>query len=169
LISEDEFHLVVMVPFLLLSGLLVAMVVLATLLALGGLLRGFVPALAKIELKIVLILVLFLPPLISFSAWLTSWCEFRAGLRPILRLAEATSPPISVVKFILGHSNGLGLCLHRGRIGQEQHQGLRCRWCWAPGASTTPGRSSWMRHVYDRPYARCPHMRRQVGVSRLLC
>src|SRR3989440_6236735 len=82
----------------LLFGLLVAIVALATLatrlrvpyailLVLGGLLLGFVPGLPRIVLNPELILVLFLPPLIYSSAWLTSWREFRAGLRPILQLS----------------------------------------------------------------------------------
>jgi Na+/H+ antiporter len=82
----------------LLFVLLVAIVVLATLatklrlpypilLVLGGLLLGFVPGLPRIELNPELILVLFLPPLIYSSAWLTSWREFRANLRPILQLS----------------------------------------------------------------------------------
>ena len=68
----------------LLFGLLVAIVALATLatrlrlpyailLVLGGLLLGFVPGLPRIELNPELILVLFLPPLLYSSAWLTSW------------------------------------------------------------------------------------------------
>ena len=67
----------------LLFGLLVAIVALATLatrlripyailLVLGGLLLGFVPGLPNIVLNPELILVLFLPPLIYSSAWLTS-------------------------------------------------------------------------------------------------
>src|SRR6266516_3964547 len=82
----------------LLFVLLVAIVVLVTLatrlrlpypilLVLGGLLLGFVPGLPRIELNPELILVLFLPPLIYSSAWLTSWSEFRANLRPILQLS----------------------------------------------------------------------------------
>ena len=82
----------------LLFGLLVAIVMLATLatrlrlpyavlLVLGGLLLGFVPGLPRITLDPELILVLFLPPLIYSSAWLTSWREFRASLRPILQLS----------------------------------------------------------------------------------
>jgi len=72
-----------------LFGLLVAIVILATLaarlripypilLVLGGLLLGFVPGLPSITLDPELILFLFLPPLIYSSAWLTSWREFRA-------------------------------------------------------------------------------------------
>ena len=80
-------------------GLLVAIVALATLatrlrlpyavlLVLGGLLLGFVPGLPTITLNPELILVLFLPPLIYLSAWLTPWREFRASLRPILQSAR---------------------------------------------------------------------------------
>jgi Na+/H+ antiporter len=82
----------------LLFGGLLAIVVLATLatrlrqpyailLVIGGLLLGFVPGLPTIELNPELVLVLFLPPLIYSSAWLTSWQQFRANLRPILQLA----------------------------------------------------------------------------------
>jgi monovalent cation/hydrogen antiporter len=82
----------------LLFGLLVAIVVLtalasrlripyAILLVLGGLFLGFVPGLPRIVLNPEVILVLFLPPLIYSSAWLTSWREFRANLRPILQLS----------------------------------------------------------------------------------
>ncbi len=82
----------------LLFGLLVAIVILATLasrlrlpyailLVLGGLLLGFVPGLPSIALNPELVLVLFLPPLIYSSAWLTSWRAFRANLRPILQLS----------------------------------------------------------------------------------
>ena len=75
----------------LLLGLLVAIVVLATLatrlripyailLVLSGLLLGFVPGLPRIELDPELILVLFLPLLIYSPAWLTDGREFRANL-----------------------------------------------------------------------------------------
>jgi Na+/H+ antiporter len=82
----------------LLFGLLVAIVVLAALasrllipyailLVLGGLFLGFVPGLPRIVLNPEVILVLFLPPLIYSSSWLTSWREFRANLRPVLQLS----------------------------------------------------------------------------------
>jgi monovalent cation/hydrogen antiporter len=82
----------------LLFGLLVAIVVLVTLatrlrlpyailLVLAGLALGFIPGLPTITLNPEFVLVLFLPPLIYSSAWLTSWREFRASLRPILQLA----------------------------------------------------------------------------------
>jgi CPA1 family monovalent cation:H+ antiporter len=59
----------------------------AILLVLGGLLLGFVPGLPSVALNPELVLVLFLPPLIYSSAWLTSWRAFRTNLRPILQLS----------------------------------------------------------------------------------
>ena len=99
----------------LLFGLLVAIVVLATLasrlripyailLVLGGLLLGFVPGLPSIELNPELILVLFLPPLIYSSAWLTSWREFRASLRPILLLALGLVLVTTFVIAVVAHT-----------------------------------------------------------------
>ncbi len=99
----------------LLFGLLVAIVVLATLatrlripyailLVLGGLLLGFVPGLPKIELNPELILVLFLPPLIYSSAWLSSWREFRANLRPILQLSLGLVLVTTIVIAAVAHA-----------------------------------------------------------------
>jgi Na+/H+ antiporter len=99
----------------LLFGLLVAIVVLATLatrlrlpyailLVLGGLLLGFVPGLPSIELNPELILMLFLPPLIYSSAWLTSWREFHANLRPILLLALGPVLVTTLVIAVVAHT-----------------------------------------------------------------
>src|SRR6266568_552981 len=99
----------------LLFGLLVAIVVLATLatrlrlpypilLVLGGLLLGFVPGLPRIELNPELILVLFLPPLIYSSAWLTSWRAFRANLRPILQLSLGLVLVTTFVIAVVAHT-----------------------------------------------------------------
>ena len=99
----------------LLFGLLVAIVVLATLatrlrmpyailLVLAGLLLGFVPGLPRIELNPELILVLFLPPLIYSSAWLTSWREFRTSLRPILLLALGLVLMTTLVIAVVAHT-----------------------------------------------------------------
>jgi Na+/H+ antiporter len=98
----------------LLFGLLVAIVVLATLasrlrlpyailLVLGGLLLGFVPGLPSVALNPQLILVLFLPPLIYSSAWLTSWREFRANLRPILQLSLGLVLVTTLVIAVVAH------------------------------------------------------------------
>src|SRR5258708_32070912 len=99
----------------LLFGLLVAIVVLATLatrlripyailLVLGGLLLGFVPGLPRIELNPELILVLFLPPLIYSSAWLMDWHEFHANLRPILLLALGLVLVTTIVIAVVAHA-----------------------------------------------------------------
>ena len=99
----------------LLFGLFVAIVALATLatrlripyailLVLGGLLFGFVPGLPRIVLNPELILVLFLPPLIYSSAWLTSWREFRAGLRPILQLSLGLVLATTIVVAVVAHT-----------------------------------------------------------------
>jgi len=99
----------------LLFGLLVAIVILATLatrlripyailLVLGGLFLGFVPGLPSITLNPELILVLFLPPLIYSSAWLTSWRAFRANLRPILQLALGLVLVTTIVIAVVAHA-----------------------------------------------------------------
>src|SRR5438552_2810553 len=97
-------------------SLLVAIVILATVatrfrlpyaivLVLAGLLLGFIPGLPTIKLDPALLLFLFLPPLIYSSAWLTSWREFRANLRPILLLSVglvlATTMVVAVVAHVL--------------------------------------------------------------------
>jgi len=99
----------------LLFGLLVAIVALATLatrlripyailLVLGGLLLGFVPGLPRIVLNPELVLVLFLPPLIYSSAWLTSWREFHANLRSILQLALGLVLGTTIVLAVVAHT-----------------------------------------------------------------
>ncbi len=121
----------------LLFGLLVAIVVLATLatrlrvpyailLVLGGLLLGFVPGLPSITLNPELILVLFLPPLIYSSAWLTSWREFRANLRPILQLSLGLVLVTTIVIAVVAHTMaGLSWPVHRCRGGQCNCQTTR--------------------------------------------
>src|SRR5207244_4519693 len=98
----------------LLFGLLVAIVILATLatrlripyailLVLAGLFLSFVPGLPSITLNPELILVLFLPPLIYSSAWLTSWRVFRANLRPVLQLALGLVLVTTIVIAVVAH------------------------------------------------------------------
>src|ERR1700737_2538405 len=98
----------------LLFGLLVAIVVLATmatrlripyaiLLVLGGLFLGFIPGLPRITLNPELILFFFLPPLIYSSAWFISWREFRANLRPILLLAVGLVLVTTVLVAVVAH------------------------------------------------------------------
>jgi CPA1 family monovalent cation:H+ antiporter len=96
-------------------GLLVAIVVLATLaarlrlpyailLVLGGLLLSFLPGLPDVTIDPTLILFVFLPPLIYSSAWNTSWREFRATLRPILLLAVGLVLATTIVVAIVAHA-----------------------------------------------------------------
>ncbi len=96
-------------------GLLVAIVVLATiatrfrvpyaiLLVLAGLVLGFLPGLPNVELNPDLVLFLFLPPLIYSSAWLTSWREFRANLRPILLLAVVLVLVTTTIVAVIAHA-----------------------------------------------------------------
>src|SRR6266496_5272098 len=103
---------------ILVFSLLIVIVVLATvatrlrlpyaiLLVLAGLVLGFIPGLPTIELDPQLLLFLFLPPLIYSSAWLTSWREFRANLRPILLLSVGLVLVTTVVVAVVAHLIGL--------------------------------------------------------------
>src|SRR5205085_4022681 len=73
------------------------------LLVLGGLALGFVPGLPDVKLDPELVLFLFLPPLIYSSAWLTSWREFRANLRPILLLSVGLVLATTTVVAVVAH------------------------------------------------------------------
>lgn len=95
-------------------SLLVAVVILAVLaprlhvpyailLVLGGLLLGFVPGLPRFTLDPDLVFLLFLPPLLYSSAWLTSWRDFRANLRPISLLAIGLVLMTTVVVAVVAH------------------------------------------------------------------
>jgi CPA1 family monovalent cation:H+ antiporter len=75
----------------------------AILLILGGALLGFLPGLPEVDLNGDLILFLFLPPLVYSSAWLTSWREFRANLRPILLLAIGLVVVTTVFVAVVAH------------------------------------------------------------------
>src|SRR5438270_4319778 len=74
------------------------------LLVLGGLALGFVPGLPDVKLDPELVLFLFLPPLIYSSAWLTSWREFRANLRPILQLSLGLVLVTTVAIAVVAHT-----------------------------------------------------------------
>jgi CPA1 family monovalent cation:H+ antiporter len=99
---------------LLLLGLFAAIVTLAVLatrtrlpyailLVLGGAALGFLPGLPRIALDPDLVLLLFLPPLVFSSAWLTSWREFRATLRPILLLSVGLVLVTTVFIAVVAH------------------------------------------------------------------
>src|SRR5689334_7861148 len=57
------------------------------LLVLGGIVLAVVPGLPAVQIDPQLVLLIFLPPLLFSAAWLTSWRDFAANLRPISLLA----------------------------------------------------------------------------------
>jgi Na+/H+ antiporter len=57
------------------------------LLVVGGLVLSFVPGLPTVRLDPDLIFLVFLPPLLWFAAYFTSWRDFRANASPITLLA----------------------------------------------------------------------------------
>jgi CPA1 family monovalent cation:H+ antiporter len=57
------------------------------LLVVGGLALALIPGLPVVRIDPQLVLLLFLPPLLFSAAWLTSWRDFSANLRPITLLA----------------------------------------------------------------------------------
>src|SRR4051794_35638569 len=57
------------------------------MLVVAGLGLGFVPGLPRVALEPEFVFLLFLPPLLYYSALLTSWRDFRANLRSISLLA----------------------------------------------------------------------------------
>jgi monovalent cation/hydrogen antiporter len=100
---------------ILVLGLLVAVVALAIiaprlhipysiLLVLGGLLLGFVPGLPRFTLDPDVVFLLLLPLLLYSSAWLTSWRDFRANLRPISLLALGLVLLTTVVVAVVAHT-----------------------------------------------------------------
>ena len=54
---------------------------------LGGLLIGFVPGLPRLALDPEVVFLIFLPPILYYTAVFTSFKDFRANLRPIFMLA----------------------------------------------------------------------------------
>ena len=65
----------------------------------GGLALALVPGMPAIELDPELVLVLFLPPLLLLSAYMTDWRAFRADLRIISQLAVGT---VAFTTFVVG-------------------------------------------------------------------
>jgi Na+/H+ antiporter len=57
------------------------------LLVLGGLVLAVLPVRTQVHLQPQMVLLLFLPPLLFSAAYLTSWRDFAANLRPIMLLA----------------------------------------------------------------------------------
>ena len=65
----------------------------------GGLALALVPGMPAIELDPELVLVLFLPPLLLLSAYMTDWRAFRADLRIISQLAVGA---VAFTTFVVG-------------------------------------------------------------------
>lgn len=59
----------------------------AAMLIIGGIALAMAPGTPDIELNPDLVMVLFLPPLLTADAYMTAWRDFRANLRIILQLA----------------------------------------------------------------------------------
>src|SRR5688572_1785994 len=57
------------------------------LLVLGGLGISFIPHLPRVHLHPDLVFLVFLPPLLYYAGFMTTWRDFRANLRPITLLA----------------------------------------------------------------------------------
>lgn len=57
----------------------------------GGIVLAFVPGTDAIRLNPDNVFFIFLPPLLYASAWMTSWRDFCANLRPISLLAVVLS------------------------------------------------------------------------------
>ena len=60
-----------------------------TVMVIGGLIICFLPKLQHIVVEPKIIFTIFLPPLLYGAAWVTSWKDFRAYIRPIASLAVA--------------------------------------------------------------------------------
>jgi monovalent cation/hydrogen antiporter len=101
-----------------LVGLLIVVVALVSLaqrlgqpypivLVLGGFGLAFIPGLPRLVLDPDLVLLLFLPPLVFSTAWLTSWRDFRAQLRSISLLAIGLVIATTLLIGIAGHLLGL--------------------------------------------------------------
>lgn len=93
----------------------------AAALILGGVALALLPGVRDIELDPDFTLVLFLPPLLMASAYLTNWRDFRADLRIILQLAVGAVLFTTLVVGLVTHwllpalPCGL-LCVRRHRL-----------------------------------------------------
>lgn len=86
------------------------------LLVLGGLVLGFIPGLPRVELDPEIVFVLFLPPLLTSAAWLTSWRDFRFNLRPILLLAIGLVLVTTSAVAVVAHTMINGMTLSTGFV-----------------------------------------------------
>src|SRR5436309_15117742 len=74
------------------------------LLVIGGLVLGVVPGLPTATLDPNIVSLVFLPPILSAAAYLTSLREFRANLRPILLLAVALVLATTAAVAVVAHA-----------------------------------------------------------------
>jgi len=90
------------------------------LLVLGGLVLGFLPRMAAIELEPDLIFLVFLPPILWAAAYFTSLREFRQNIRPIgllaLGLVLVTTLAVAAVIHLLVPGLGWAPALALGAI-----------------------------------------------------
>lgn len=75
----------------------------AAALVLGGVGLALIPGAPELTLDPDLALVLFLPPLLLFSAFFTSWRDFRANLRIILQLAVGAVAFTTLIVGVVAH------------------------------------------------------------------
>lgn len=73
----------------------------AASLVLGGMLLAAIPGTHPVELSPDLVMVLFLPPLLMASAFVTVWRDFKAEIRPILSLALGA---VIFTTFLVGYA-----------------------------------------------------------------
>ncbi|MCQ8240733.1 Na+/H+ antiporter [Rhizosaccharibacter radicis] len=107
----------------------------ASALILGGCVLAFVPGMPRIQLDPDLILVLFLPPLLTASAYYASWAEFRRNVGGILLLA------VGAVGFTT-------LCV--GLVAHLAVPGLPWAACFALGAVVSPPDAVAAKAVLER-------------------
>lgn len=74
------------------------------LLVIGGLGIGLVPGVPEVALDPELVLLIFLPPLLYYAAFVTPLREFRANLRPIALLAVGLVLATCVVVAVVAHT-----------------------------------------------------------------
>src|ERR1700754_2325421 len=92
----------------------------ASALIVGGLVLALVPGMPNIELDPELVLVLFMPPLLLQSAYMTDWRAFRSDLRVISQLAVGavafTTFAVGWATHMVAPALPLGACFALGAI-----------------------------------------------------
>jgi len=91
-----------------------------TLMVVCGLAIGIVPGLPEIHLNPDVALLIFLPPLLYSAAWMTSWPDFRANIRPIgmlaIGLVLATTISVAVVVHTIAPEIPWAVCFVLGAL-----------------------------------------------------